>query len=325
VKIFENNSKYGLWIKINKDVLNSDKHMYIGGVYLPPSDSNYATKLPFESMEKDFCDLINDGNLIVLGDLNARCGNLADHLKSYNGDAKVGLDILSNKLESHERFNCDTIINSYGRKLVQLCTKTNMAIMNGRIEGDTPGRFTCHKSSGSSVVDYGLISPSIIDQVAYFQVQPPNLWSDHSLINMCIKIQWCNSNATDRVAHKLTPLNDVYQWSNLSSQDYKKAIAMKQISSEVKTLLEKSYDLTDNGSDKICEDITCIYKKAADLCLKKRKLYRKKHKSKFSENFNFILLKKNIKVLGNLMVKYPKDPFIRNSFFHLQFKTKKLL
>jgi hypothetical protein len=240
VKIVEKDTKYGLWLKIDKDTLNLDKHLFIGGIYLPPSDSKYALQEPFEEMERDFSDFLSTGNLIVLEDLNARCANLPDYLMNYNGDIKVGLESMNDKVDYDCRFNCDTVINSYGRKLLQLCANTDMSIINGRVEGDTPGKFTCHKTNGSSVVDYGLISSSIMDQVVYFQVQPPNEWSDHSLIKMCVKLKGFNSggNSID-VNRKLTPLNETYQWSNPSSQDYKNVMKLGIVSSEIKTLLEK--------------------------------------------------------------------------------------
>ncbi len=47
------NGNYGIWFKIDKNTMKSDKHLYIGGIYLPPFDSDYSIKEPFTNMEKD--------------------------------------------------------------------------------------------------------------------------------------------------------------------------------------------------------------------------------------------------------------------------------
>ena len=54
---------YAIWVKLDKKLLNLDKHVYIGGVYIPPSDSQYALKTPFEELEQDFLEL-SDGHIL---------------------------------------------------------------------------------------------------------------------------------------------------------------------------------------------------------------------------------------------------------------------
>ncbi len=50
---------YGIWLKIYKSTLNTEKDVFVVGIYLPPSDSQYAFKAPFEQMEKDFSNFLD--------------------------------------------------------------------------------------------------------------------------------------------------------------------------------------------------------------------------------------------------------------------------
>ncbi len=89
-------------------------------------------------MENDFSNFLAQGNILTLGDLNARTGNLKDYLMYSTGDQIVGLDF-SDDINLSHRFNPDTVINGYGRKRIDLCKNNNMQILNGRSQGDTPG------------------------------------------------------------------------------------------------------------------------------------------------------------------------------------------
>lgn len=45
-----------------------------------------------------------------------------------------------------------------------------MRILNGRTLGDMLGKFTCFTSNGSSVVDYAIVSESVLNSILYFNV-----------------------------------------------------------------------------------------------------------------------------------------------------------
>jgi hypothetical protein len=51
----------------------------------------------------------------------------------------------------------DNKLDARGRPLLELCVTTKMRILNGRVIGDLFGKYTCHKPTGSSVVDYSLV------------------------------------------------------------------------------------------------------------------------------------------------------------------------
>ncbi len=84
------------------------------------------------------------------------------------------------------RNNLDQTVNKTGRELVQLCRASGLYILNGRIRGDSLGRFTCCSGLGASVVDYTItdMDPSSFSAFTVIQQTP---LSDHNQTNIYIK------------------------------------------------------------------------------------------------------------------------------------------
>ena len=61
-------------------------------------------------------------------------------------------------LGPEKRNSYDNKLDARGRPLLELCVTTKMRILNGRVIGDLFGKYTCHKPTGSSVVDYIILS-----------------------------------------------------------------------------------------------------------------------------------------------------------------------
>ena len=70
------------------------------------------------------------------------------------------------------RENQDSGQNSYGPKFLELCKKVNLRILNGRTLGDLTGKLTCFTGQGCSTVDYGAVSPTLLNFIRYFKVEP---------------------------------------------------------------------------------------------------------------------------------------------------------
>jgi hypothetical protein len=105
------------------------------------------------------------GNLVVLGDLNARTANNLDHVHNDTNrfiPESIPYDIDNNM---SIRNNQDKILNDRGSNLLDLCISTRLRILNGRKPGDSIGYYTCHKYNGSSVVDYCLVTECIFQDI----------------------------------------------------------------------------------------------------------------------------------------------------------------
>lgn len=120
---------------------------------------------------------------MICGDFNCRTGTEPDFVV-FDNDAIS--DFLPDGYQIDEnflRFSQDKILNTNGRKLLDFCKANGLRICNGRLGDDKGmGKYTYVGSTGSSVVDYVIVNPSLIDYFSKFQVQGPNILSDHCCV-----------------------------------------------------------------------------------------------------------------------------------------------
>ena len=86
------------------------------------------------------------GDLVLMGDLNARTQRLPDLLLNENNDhiPVPPPDLYeTDTAETDFRNNIDNGSNSYGAKFLNLCKTLPLRILNGRFLGDLLGNYTC--------------------------------------------------------------------------------------------------------------------------------------------------------------------------------------
>ena len=91
-----NKSHFSLWCMISKELLNSENHLYLCGVYIyiPPEQSNYYDIEIFDNLENEAIMFPTKGNVMLIGDFNARTSKLEDfvstegnkHVYQFNQD-----------------------------------------------------------------------------------------------------------------------------------------------------------------------------------------------------------------------------------------------
>ena len=86
----------------------------------------------------------NQGNILIMGDLNARTEN-EDGLHEKLGKQLSHLlaNIERTTLKTDNRCSCD--INTSGRKIVTICSSHGLEFANGQTPGDRYGNFACFK------------------------------------------------------------------------------------------------------------------------------------------------------------------------------------
>ena len=154
----------------------------------------------FNFLENRILDLSSkDENVSVciLGD--ARTGTLDDCLSIDGGHDEINdADIPHGRLMnlnstaenknmtfSEKRLSLDNIVNSHGRRLIDMCKSLGLYIMNGRCGLDRDvGKLTC---KNSSVVDYAISTPDLFNDVIGFQIRDfEELLSDiHCPMELC--------------------------------------------------------------------------------------------------------------------------------------------
>lgn len=187
--------------------------------YIPPRGSPYFKRLgltdPFSALAADLsaCVPAAHSSLVVTGDLNAHLGNLPD-LPSPDALGRGGAQAivvprgaLDPACTAHippHRSNPSKCPdpNRHGRQLVaSLCNDLGLVILNGRMDGDTPGcptRPTCLRSSDPpQALDLFLAAPTLYPHLTSLTVlKSPctrRTLSDH----WPVSLQWLTAAKSD--------------------------------------------------------------------------------------------------------------------------------
>ena len=76
-----------------------------------------------------------------------------------------GFDIFGNSEDAHStphRVSKDTVVNDFGRYLLNACTKFDLTILNGSVDGSNTGNYTYISPAGCSLVDYFVASKTLL-------------------------------------------------------------------------------------------------------------------------------------------------------------------
>ena len=192
--LIEKDSDDILWLKINGSLFNLTYDFYLCLCYIIPSGSSRepVTEVSVLDRISDFIvkiahDTHNCYNILICADFNSRTGTENDFVV-FDNNANMGV-LLDDYLidEFLTRFSQDHVINSNGRKLLDFCRLNGLRICNGRIGSDSGvGKYTYVGSTGSSVVDYVITNPSLLDFIHKFDIGEPNILSDHYAVQFSI-------------------------------------------------------------------------------------------------------------------------------------------
>ncbi len=136
------------------------------------------------------------------------------------------------------------------QKLLQLCRSLGLYIINGRLRGDTLGRFTFCSPLGKSTVDY-MITDKDPSSLRSFTVRELTPLSDHSQITAYLKKTENNINTKPS---KLYNIRNPYRWAENSAEEYQKALSSQKIQALIDNFLQpqirKSWDSMENANKK---------------------------------------------------------------------------
>ena len=115
-------------------------------VYVPPYDTikkgcdKYHL---WEVLEDQIILYSNYGDVTILGDLNSRTGTENDVLEpNVEIDGLHCLDCTNCTNKTNIRISKDSVINQYGKNVIEPCKHHNLLILNGRTLGDLDGKYT---------------------------------------------------------------------------------------------------------------------------------------------------------------------------------------
>ena len=93
---------------------------------------------------------------VICGDMNERTGTLPDYIvNDYSSYLPLPDEYVEDVEPIAMRHNEDKMINTQGKRVIEICKMCNLRIANGRIGADSHrGRIKCVTYNGQSDVDY---------------------------------------------------------------------------------------------------------------------------------------------------------------------------
>ena len=193
ISYIETDSKMVQWVKISSKLFGTDEDVIIGNNYIPPENSLYKIPDAFSEFECEFLKLsVNYKYILLAGDFNSRTASDLDFRELSDSHHDNSDNIVFNCVNfffnqsNMSRLRCsqDASKNSYGNSLLEICKNNDLSILNGRVNGDKDGMFTCRRCS---VVDYFICTYSFLCNVEHLQVLDfSTLYSDvHSPLSLC--------------------------------------------------------------------------------------------------------------------------------------------
>ncbi|CAG2212946.1 unnamed protein product [Mytilus edulis] len=175
------------------------------------------------------------------------------------------VDILNN-LELYDmskvRCSMDTSKNAYGNMLLEMCKNNNIIILNGRVNGDKEGKFTCRQAS---VVDYFICTYDFLCFVVNMYVQDfSKLFSDvHSPLILSLNFEDGieeDVHIAENSVENAREVKRVQKWDVEKKNDFVEFIDKDKISDLVAELESvDSNHLSQGKINEVVEKLTAYY------------------------------------------------------------------
>ena len=126
-----------MWIEIGVE-----SKWFVATTYLIPNDPDRDNDQTLAELQRDILDLGNKGRIIVLGNFNARVGELSN--------------IVSNPFDNSEeliikRHSKDKTVNRQGKEVMNTLNAVGLGLVNGAYE---VAEYTSIQHSGNSIIDF---------------------------------------------------------------------------------------------------------------------------------------------------------------------------
>ena len=333
---------------------NEESRLTIINVYDSPEHSSYKSNMNSRENGSErppsTLDLLleflakqeNLGDIMMLGDLNARIGLCSPSFEDE--DTEIYQD-LANRPASHpelsKRSSRDNTVNSRGRLLLDFLACTRLTVLNGTTLGDVFGAYTSVNYNGCSVVDYVTASPELLQKIKSFKILDLTKFSDH---RPCLcKIRKKNSyfDAEDLI-DQLQDAPRKYKWDNEDRSLHFKFLALQNLQS-YKSRTHEIAQKRCNTIEEICDlnnSLVQLYQELADRLTgrtgtattakksfpfsKRRRRPRMKPKSAWFD-VECMQGKRSLNILAKRYGANPNDSFLRTLYYNQRKRYRKLI
>lgn len=278
-------SKLILWFTLSHEILNLEKDINFGVVYIPPQGSKYASDDPYMELQREilrYCP--SSDQTILMGDFNSRTGEnddfclLDDHMRNEFGLQTVAhesqdiVNLFVQRNISLKRVNPDKNTNYYGNQMLEFCKATNLLIMNGRI-GDNiqDTTFSC---KDKSTIDYFLSTANLFDIFTNLRVLDFNpLFSDaHCPVSILAEVRF-SKRQDDMVSKNNPTVEKIKLWDSDKSNIFVHNFDLNTLSEigDRLSALSNNEDVKQDDIEYIVTDIGKLFSDCAELSFGKQK------------------------------------------------------
>lgn len=186
-----------VWLRLDKVMFEHSKDVFMAGVYIPPSRSNYYAQYNcdlFFEIETSIAEYSNLGEVILIGDFNSRTRNDDDFIENDDLVKNLQQNVRNffnyeNDVSMDKRINPDNVRNEYGTRLLNLCKATGLRILNGRDPDKFSNDFTFNGTNGMSTIDYLIANPVLFPHIKTFIVCNFTEYSDHAPLHVELRVR----------------------------------------------------------------------------------------------------------------------------------------
>jgi len=208
------NTNFWIIVELKETFMNAEK-ILLCVTYIPPNPANDQTLNElFKTLDYYQSSTQNNDLTCLIGDLNARVASFNNITLPLIHDRDI--DNFFNL--STKRKSKDKLINSRGRKLLEILENNSMYIVNGRSHSDKAGELTFLSPTGSSLIDLAIINlPNTNIDLEILNYTG----SDHFPLNLRIETNKNRNNHTNPL-HNLLNSEDTIKlkWDPTKSEKY---------------------------------------------------------------------------------------------------------
>ena len=301
-----------IWFKINKHLTQTTKDVFLCALYIPPSESPYYNEDIFESLHSQINHFQAQGSVLICGDLNARTGSLPDYT-TENGNNHIFGQSFPQNIVNFPRNNTDDQVNKNGKLLMELCRSLGLYLVNGRVRGDSLGRYTYSSFHGCSTVDYMITD---LDPFSFraFTVKPLTPLSDHSQVTVYLK-RTTNTGIHSQPS-KLYNIRENYRWEQNSTEKYLTAISHPKVCLLIDNFLGRIYPHNQDGVNLAVENINYIFTYLANLSnlTFSKKIHKTTQENEKWFDLGCKTMRKKLRQLSNQKHRHPNNADLRHQY-----------
>jgi len=310
VKKGENN----MWLKIKKQTILTPQNLFLCAIYIPPIESPYFNQDTFSDLENEISHFQTQGHVMICGDLNSRTGDRHDFVSTEGDDFITGDNIHFPTYSPRQNYDKST--NVHGKEVLRLCRSLGLYIVNGRLRGDSLGRYTYSSALGSSSVDYAITDLNL-NFLRAFTVKPLTPLSDHSQITVYLYRTETPNICTK--PGKMFKIKPSYKWGKESSEMYHSAVTQPETQALLSSFITTNYPHDKKGMNLAVYHLNNLFDHVAQTSnLATTKTKQKRIKSDHWIDSECKKLRKSLRKRSNQKHQQPD-----NQDIHIQYESLK--